>query len=105
MRKSILFIFLSVLISIISISTLAATIVVEAPAPKEVVVIPPGYIQCKVISAGFHHGRYIDKHRVCYTPRGHVQWISAHWECTKFSSSRKICRSWVWIPSYWKGKH
>lgn len=91
--------------SLMFLSAEAQTVVIMAPAPRETVVVPPGSVQCKYIPAGKHHGRYAEAHRVCYARHGHVEWVSGHWECTKFNAWKGTCRNWVWVPSYWKGKH
>ena len=96
-------ILLSCLLLTVMATTEAATVVVSSQPPVEKVIeiAPRGYHTCQILPAGFYHGRWYGRHRVCHYPRGGV-WISGYWECLKFNRHSGICMNWEWIPSHWE---
>lgn len=75
------------------------------PYPRERIVIPGNATNCKYVSAGFRHGKWVSAYRVCYARHGHVKWVSGHYECTRFNKWSTVCKKWVWVPSYWTKRY
>lgn len=86
-------------------------IVTTVPAPKEVVVIPKGYVNCFTIPAGWNYKNiWVAEHKVCQytsTNNGTIQgvaWVDGYWACTKYkstSSTQSDCVSWDWQAGHW----
>lgn len=107
MRYSLSRLLCIILTSIIFTSVATATVIVEvnAPPPKEVIVVPKGQTKCVLIPAGIYDGVYVNAHKVCTynSPKKEV-WVSAHWQCANFRPLRRICLAWVWVPGHWSTK-
>ena len=96
-------ILLSILLLTAVVTAEAATVVItsQPPAERVIEIAPRGYHICQILPAGFYHGRWYGRHRVCHYPRGGV-WISGYWECLKFNRHSGICMNWEWVPSHWE---
>jgi hypothetical protein len=97
------FLFLSVCISA---KAEDEVIISPAPTPKETIVIPPGYLNCFTVSAGWYQNTWYPEHKVCqYDATKNVTaiqgdaWIDGYWYCTK--SSKGNCTKWEWKPGHW----
>jgi hypothetical protein len=78
-------------------------VIPPVPAPKEVVMIPRGYVNCSVIPAGYdNNGYWVPKHRVCtYANQpGRAAWIEGYWSCPSYQNNG-ICRQWIWNSGRW----
>lgn len=77
------------------------TIVTPAPAPKEAVVIPQGYVECKVIKGRWRKSVWISEHQQCtYKKTSHgTVWVEGHWTCTQHKGD--ACTTWAWKSGYW----
>jgi hypothetical protein len=87
-----------------SINTMAAVVVaIDAPPPKEVIIVPRGNLNCVMTPAGIYNGVYVNSHKICRysNPSKKVIWVSGHWQCSNYRPLRGICLSWMWIPSRW----
>lgn len=72
-----------------------------APAPREVILPPPGYLSCYTVPGGYYNGIWINQHNECQYANAPGMWVAAHWECHRFDQAEGICKRWRWIPSYW----
>ncbi|MEO7047875.1 MAG: hypothetical protein ABI091_21430 [Ferruginibacter sp.] len=87
-----------------SINTMATVIItMNAPPPKEVIIIPKGHLNCVTTPAGLYNGVYVNAHKVCHYshPSKKTIWVSGHWQCNNYRPLRALCISWIWIPSHW----
>jgi len=80
--------------------------VTPVPAPKEVTVVPAGFVNCFVVKAGWFNNQWIPDHRVCkYNPsKEGVAWIEGYWACTKYKTTENMqgdCTNWDWKPGRW----
>lgn len=73
------------------------------PPAREVIVVPRGYARCHIVPATYHHGYWVNAHRICQYDRG--RWIAPHWECLRFDRMEGICMRWNWVPGYWEPRH
>lgn len=83
-----------------------AIVVTAVPAPKEVTVVPAGFINCFVIKAGWFNGVWVPEHRVCkYNPsKEGIAWIEGYWACTNYKTTGNMkgeCTKWDWKPGRW----
>lgn len=87
-------------------------IISTVPAPKEVVVIPTGYVNCFIVPAGWNYKNvWVAEHKVCqYSPNngGEVQgvaWVESYWACIKYINAsdpkKGECTDWQWQPAHW----
>ena len=87
-------------------------IVTAVPAPKEVVTVPAGFVNCFVVPAGWNYNNvWVAEHKVCqYTPTtgGAVQgdaWVDGYWACTKSvpgqEPTKANCTAWDWRSGHW----
>lgn len=87
-------------------------IVTAVPAPKQIVVIPQGYINCFTVPAGWNYNNiWIAEHKVCqYTPNTAaanpgVAWVDGYWACTKYINAANPkqgeCTNWEWEAGHW----
>ena len=76
-------------------------IVTTVPAPKEVVVVPRGYMACTITPAGYYNNMWIPAHRVCrYNKPGKVAWVEGYWACTQYDTMGR-CSYWKWNRAHW----
>jgi hypothetical protein len=72
------------------------------PAPQEVVVVPSGYANCFMVSAGWYQDTWVPEHKVCqYTSGEGSAWVDGHWVCTKSKASEGVCTEWKWKAGHW----
>lgn len=74
----------------------------DIPAPREVVAIPTGYVNCKVIQETYADGSWRASHRVCYYHKkpGKAVWVEGYWYCPRYTNYGQ-CGSWTWRPGHW----
>ena len=102
------------LVSLMLITTAYAENVVEiitpVPAPKETVVVPPGYVGCFNVPSTWLKGVWYPEHRVCQydSAKSHAvqgdAYVEAHWACTKYSNAAENkgeCVIWKWKTGRW----
>jgi hypothetical protein len=80
-------------------------IVTPAPAPKEVIVTPTGYVNCFKVEAGWNRGIWAAEHQVCQydnVAEG-VAWVEGYWVCDKFGTDN-VCTNWTWQAGHWLQK-
>lgn len=86
-------------------NTTTTRVIVTSPVPplKETLTIPPGYINCFDVAAGYYNGVWVSARRVCqYNTPGKAAWIGGYWRCMQYTSGG-VCTNWNWIPSHWSG--
>lgn len=78
-------------------------IVTPVPAPKEVIVIPAGYVNCTVVPGRWMYSTWIPQHHVCRYAHNvkKVTWVEGYWACTKYSQMSGQCKHWKWHSSEW----
>jgi hypothetical protein len=87
-------------------------IVTTVPAPKEIIVVPGGYISCFTVPSGWNFKNvWVAEHKVCqYSPKNGsksqgVAWVDSYWACTKYRSMEEPkqgeCTNWQWQPAHW----
>jgi hypothetical protein len=60
-----------------------------------------GYKHCHMVKGKHVHGKYIERHRVCYGnySRGYVR---GYWGCTgyipAYAAEDRVCSKWEWMP-------
>lgn len=89
-----------------NVNSTTTTMVTHVPAPKEVTVVPAGFVNCFVIKAGWFNGLWIPDHRVCkYNPsKEGIAWIEGYWACTRYKTTVNMngeCTHWDWKPGRW----
>lgn len=78
-------------------------IVTPMPAAREVMVIPAGYVNCRVVPGRWHYNSWVPQHKVCHyahNPRK-VTWVQGYWTCTKYMQATCQCGNWDWHSSHW----
>lgn len=83
--------------------TTRQVITTPAPAAKEVIATPEGYVSCFNVEAGWFNNLWIPTHRVCqYNNTGEgVAWVEGYWACNK-STSNGVCTNWEWKAGRWE---
>lgn len=87
-------------------------IVTAVPAPKEVIVVPQGFVNCFMVPAGWNYNNvWVAEHKVCqYSPANGaaaqgVAWVESYWACTKYINANDPkqgeCTNWQWQPAHW----
>lgn len=79
-------------------------IVTTVPAPKEVITIPAGYVNCFTIKAGWYQDVWIAEHNVCQyanSPSG-VVWVEGYWSCNTYDAAEGKCTNWEWKSAHWE---
>lgn len=82
---------------------LRPVIITPVPAPREVVVVPAGYIKCRVVPGMWYYNTWIPQHHIC-TYAGHPEralWVEGYWACTKYSHKSGRCKHWSWRASHY----
>lgn len=77
-------------------------IVSPVPQPRETILVPPGYVKCRIVGGGWSYNGWVPQHRVCYYAKyPRRTWVQGHWVCTHYSKSTGQCRYWIWQSSRW----
>lgn len=78
-------------------------IVTPVPAPREIVVVPAHYVNCKVVQGRWIYSTWIPEHRVCYYTGNptKVTWVDGYWVCTKHVHMKGQCKHWSWRSATW----
>ena len=87
-------------------------IVTPVPQPKEVVVEPTGYTECKTVAARWHNGHWHAAYKACRYSPGNPSyqgegWVAGHWSCSKYKmvNDKAECTNWDWISGRWVKKY
>jgi hypothetical protein len=96
------FVFSLFTITTASLQAGISVIVSVPPAPREIVVGPPGYTTCYVVQPGFYNGVWHYKQRVCEYEgdSGLRMWVNGYWQCGSYRTGG-VCMGWHWIGSHW----
>lgn len=79
-------------------------VVTVAPAPKEIIAPPPGYVTCSMVKGTWSQGIWIAEHKVCTyssSPNGGV-WVEGYWLCNNYDEAQALCLGWDWQPAHWQ---
>ena len=77
-------------------------IVTPVPAPREVMVVPAGYLKCEIVPGRWIYSTWIPEHRVCYAHAKDlhkVTWVAGYWACTKHTGTGR-CKHWEWHSAH-----
>ena len=82
-----------------SVQVIHQEITSPAPAAKETIITPTGYISCSTIKARWHGHTWVSEHRSCHYKKAKV-WVDSYWACTKHKQG--ICTRWQWKSGHWE---
>jgi len=116
--RNISFIFLACTLGSTIISVEAApidtstVIITPLPAPKEVIIEPQGYTECKEVPAGWYNDQWHSAYKACKYNTDNVTykgegWSSGYWSCTQYTinNGQATCTNWDWIAGGWAPKY
>lgn len=75
-----------------------------APAPKELVTVPLGFVSCFTVKGGWYNDIWAAEHDVCTysnSPEG-VVWVQGYWQCNKYDEAQGQCHNWDWKAAHWE---
>lgn len=85
--------------------TQTTRVITPAPAAKEVVAAPAGYVSCFTVAEGWFNNIWVPAHQVCqYDNTGEgVVWVEGYWGCNKVTPEG-VCSNWEWKSGRWEKK-